>query len=583
MSPLLTPRQPRRQPAYRFSDLSGSTAPATFDQLSPVTFDDLDRGIEDISLGHGSRKGKAEPPDYYAVTDQLVTAPGEHSILVEGPPGSGKTRRVAIRHILESRTPLIITSTKADLLEPILGWRQQLGPVVAYDPAGALPAEFSFLARTFTPLLGCDTMKNAGRTVNAMIDSIYGPKAAEEPFWKPQNRQFAAALLRHTFINRGCILDTWDLLTTARAVGPEGFMEVLADFEALAADGPASLTRDCYTAWHLFSDFVHMVPETLTGVVAGVRNLLEVYLYAPENDDAFWSGETTIVDPNLITLDTLLCPGTDQVGTILLFSPAEEQQLFGPVLATFGDYLKGGLFRTAFAMPGGQLDKAKRIRWILDEVANIFRINDLPGLIAQGRGPGMSVEMFIQDLSQFDAIYGEDLRRTIVNSCYTHMILPTNKDVPTLEAASAISGDKRIEVASKSRGEDRGKSQGQGASSKSRSESESESINTETRVNATVGQLSALPLDEAVIKSGPHWAQIKLIDYEDDPVLSKRANLSWKVTPPSPFEPPVPRIPIRETPPTTKPEPSADDEPIAQKARVSGPRVGEPGVNARVA
>lgn len=95
------------------------------------------------------RVAKPQPTDvgYLLGTSkgQPVWASVERSILVIGPPGSGKGLHIAINAILDAPGAVITTSTKPDNLKATLTQRATRGPVGAFDPQGMLGPHFEHL------------------------------------------------------------------------------------------------------------------------------------------------------------------------------------------------------------------------------------------------------------------------------------------------------------------------------------------------------------------------------------------------------------------------------------------------------
>jgi type IV secretion system protein VirD4 len=74
----------------------------------------------------GYRIGRSRGTDVWASV--------EDSILVIGPPRSGKGAHMVINAILDSPGPVVTTSTRPDNLTATLRARQRVGPVAVFDP-----------------------------------------------------------------------------------------------------------------------------------------------------------------------------------------------------------------------------------------------------------------------------------------------------------------------------------------------------------------------------------------------------------------------------------------------------------------
>jgi type IV secretory pathway TraG/TraD family ATPase VirD4 len=71
-----------------------------------------------------------------AAPSGLVLADPQHAALVLGPPRSGKTSAVAVPNVLCAPGPLIVTSTKTDLLAATIAARAEVGRCWLLDPEG---------------------------------------------------------------------------------------------------------------------------------------------------------------------------------------------------------------------------------------------------------------------------------------------------------------------------------------------------------------------------------------------------------------------------------------------------------------
>ncbi|MGM1023738.1 MAG: VirD4-like conjugal transfer protein, CD1115 family [Bacillota bacterium] len=89
--------------------------------------------------------------------------------------------------------------------------------------------------------------------------------------------------------------------------------------------------------------------------------------------------------------------------------------------------------------------------WLLDEFANIGKINSYPNTLSTCRGLGMSLHTIIQDVGQLEdkRMYGPDLARTIINNHDTTLFLRT-KDTKTAKYFSEVAGETTIKHKQKS-------------------------------------------------------------------------------------------------------------------------------------
>jgi type IV secretion system protein VirD4 len=87
--------------------------------------------------------------------------------------------------------------------------------------------------------------------------------------------------------------------------------------------------------------------------------------------------------------------------------------------------------------------------FLLDEFANVGRIEKYGRVLATCRGLGMSMNTVIQDIAQLEALYGKEQARTIINNHDIQLFLRT-KDVETAKYFSNLAGDTTVKMSTSS-------------------------------------------------------------------------------------------------------------------------------------
>ena len=95
----------------------------------------------DIDLAEMRANLTCNGPQLYVGTDgrQLVWAGRQQAMLVLGPPRSGKTSSLVVPNVLAAPGPVLVTSTKPDVLHATLASRAELGRCWLLDPTGTVP------------------------------------------------------------------------------------------------------------------------------------------------------------------------------------------------------------------------------------------------------------------------------------------------------------------------------------------------------------------------------------------------------------------------------------------------------------
>lgn len=126
---------------------------------------------------------------------QGVWASVEDSILLIGPPRSGKGLHIVIPAILDAPGPVVTTSTRPDNLTATLRARQRRGPVAVFDPqhlAEGLPA-----GMRWSPVRGCEDPLTAmiRATGLASATGLSAGGVESGGFWEGKTRTALQALL----------------------------------------------------------------------------------------------------------------------------------------------------------------------------------------------------------------------------------------------------------------------------------------------------------------------------------------------------------------------------------------------------
>lgn len=130
-----------------------------------------------------------------------VWASVEDSIMVIGPPRSGKGLHLVIPAILDAPGAVVVTSTRPDNLTATLRARRRIGPVAIFDPqhlAEGLPA-----GMRWSPIRGCESPQTAmiRATGLAAGTGLSAGGVDSGGFWEGKTRAALQALLHAAAIN----------------------------------------------------------------------------------------------------------------------------------------------------------------------------------------------------------------------------------------------------------------------------------------------------------------------------------------------------------------------------------------------
>ncbi|WP_308465237.1 type IV secretory system conjugative DNA transfer family protein [Rathayibacter soli] len=344
-----------------------------------------------------------------------VWASVEDSILLIGPPRSGKGLHIVINAILDAPGAVITTSTRPDNLTATLKARQSIGPTAVFDPqrlAPGLPA-----GMRWSPVRGCED------PLTAMIRAK--GLAAATGFGGVQDAGF------------------WEGKTTAT---------IQALLHAAALDG-----RDARTLyqWALNPILAQDAVGILSGsprAAEGWADSLDAMIQSdPPTRNSIWQGVSlafsSFADPRVLAAVTPkrgeeFDPTTflTQRGTLYLLATGAGAGASAPLVAAFIEDLVETARKLAARSPGARLDPPVLIA--LDEIGNLSPLPSLPTLMAEGGGTGITTLPVLQSLAQAREKWGENNANAIWDASIVKIILGGASNSRDLQDLTALIGDR---------------------------------------------------------------------------------------------------------------------------------------------
>jgi type IV secretion system protein VirD4 len=121
--------------------------------------------------------------------------------------------------------------------------------------------------------------------------------------------------------------------------------------------------------------------------------------------------------------------------TVYICAPARYQNLVAPIVVAFVEQVRAGAYsRAATAATSTPLVL------ILDELANIAPLPDLPAMVSEGGSQGLLTLACLQDLSQARQRWGP-AADGFLSLFGTKLVLPGIGDLATLDLVSRLGGD----------------------------------------------------------------------------------------------------------------------------------------------
>lgn len=348
---------------------------------------------------------------------QGVWASVEDSILVVGPPRSGKGLHVVINVILDAPGPVITTATRPDNIAATLTERQRHGPIAVFDPqrlAEGLPAGLRW-----SPVRGCEdpltAMIRATGLASATGLSTGGVESGG--FWEGKTRTALQALLHAAALDDR---DPGELF--AWALSPSA----AADAVAILSSSPKAAP-----GWaDSLESMIHSDPRTRDSIWMGVSLALSC-LADPRVLDAVSPRQGERFDPQEFIANN---------GTLYLLATGAGAGASWSLVAALIEDLVETARHLAAVSPGARLDPPLLLA--LDEIGNLSPLPSLPVLVAEGGGTGITTMPVLQSLSQARDKWGDHAASAIWDASIVKIILGGASSARDLQDLSAVIGER---------------------------------------------------------------------------------------------------------------------------------------------
>jgi type IV secretion system protein VirD4 len=406
--------------------------------------DPLDR-VGRIGLGEAVPKGFK------------LAAPRTHSVLVLGPPGSGKTESVVIPTLRDWAGPAVVTSVKPDILDATAARRAQVGEVWIFDPTESTGKE----SAKWSPLASCTTWAGAWEMATWLVDAAAPPAGSggEVVFFTSQGRMLLAPLLYAAGAGGGTMADVVRWAQLQEAGKAREYLEKIRAKKGDNVDEASNALTHCD----------QQDGRTRGNIYATVVTTLEVYA----DPATARSADGCDIHPAELL---------DSATTLYLVSPVHAQARLAPLI----EALIMSIVREAQnrAQAGRVLDPSLLL--LLDEAGNVAPLRALPAIASTGRAQGVQLVSCWQDAGQVEHRYGR-LAPTVMSNHSVELVLRGVRDLNTLDHVSRLLGDAEVDRHSVTDRGDGGKST---------------STSQQRERLAPADQLRQLPVGHAVMIAG---------------------------------------------------------------------------------
>lgn len=360
-------------------------------------------------------------------TRRDIWASHEDSILVIGPPRSGKTAALVVPTLRQFSGALVATSTRPELVRLTAERVSKRGKSWAFaphDPAGVGSVSGDVTPLRWSPVQGCEEPLVAITRAQALVvaGSGMGASVTNSDFWAGS----ASSIMR-------CYLH-------AAALDHRPITDVLAWSSSPTHPTPIAILRAHPDAAPGWADELEMSgsgdARLAANLWAGVQRALDS-LRNPVVAEACSPSEGDLWTP-----DQLLDGG----GGIYLWGDPSSQLSVAPLLSAMVQAIVDDARRRAGESEGGRLIPPLGI--FLDEAANIAPLPNLPSLLSDAGGTGIHLEVILQSLAQARHRWGEAQASAMLDASTVKLILPGLSQADDLAIFSRLAGEQEIETRS---------------------------------------------------------------------------------------------------------------------------------------
>lgn len=348
----------------------------------------------------------------------------EDSILVVGPPRSGKGLHLVIPMILDAPGAVVTTSTRPDNLAVTYTARRAVGPVAVFDPQGLAAGVPDGLR--WSPVRGCDVPQTAMiRARGLAAGTGIGRSTDAGDFWQAQTESVLRALLHAAALDGRPPRDLyrWSL-------DPAAVTEAITILgQASAAPGWDSALEQAAVG----------DPRTRDSIWLGVRQALSA-LADPRVLDAVSPRDGEHFEPTTFLRER---------GTLYVLGTASGAGAAAPLVSALVEDMVETARHLAAASPGARLDPPLLLA--LDEIGNLAPLPSLPALMSEGGGTGVTTLAVLQSLSQARDRWGEQQAGALWDAAIAKVILGGGSHARDLADLSTLIGDRDEETTSVSR------------------------------------------------------------------------------------------------------------------------------------
>ncbi|MEV0012709.1 TraM recognition domain-containing protein [Streptomyces sp. NPDC047973] len=348
-----------------------------------------------------------------------LRASWEDVLLAIMAPRSGKSTSIAVPALLRAPGAAMFTSNKTDVFAVTRTRRLQVGSVWLLDPQSITHSD---RAMWWDMLASARTIEGAGRLASHFIAATTDEKSRGD-FWMGAAKNLLTGLFHAASVSGGSVADVLAWLSTPSDRGP---------VNALKAAGKEALA-------HQLASTVAGAADTRDGIYETARQCVSCLL---DPNTLAW------VTPDARAREFRPDDFVRSCDTLYLLSKDGGGSAAGVIAAAADAVMRAGM--VAAERAGGRLDAP--LLAILDEAANVCRIEDLPDLYSHLGSRGIIPVTILQSYRQGVRVWGEAGMDALWSAATIKVLGSGLDDADFAEKISRLVGEHKVAETSVSHG-----------------------------------------------------------------------------------------------------------------------------------
>lgn len=346
-------------------------------------------------------------------TGVKLYAKSEDYVLAIGVPRVGKGEGFVIPAVLRHRGPAVVTATRHDTYMDTATARARLGPIFVFDPQDLVPDAEKL---RWNPVKGCEVPQKAILRARGFA-GFAGVGASVDgggAYWE----QVAASIIR-SYLHAAALEDLGveQLLAWSRRPGAREPIRILSRH----ADAARGWDEDLAAS-------AEVEPRHRDSIWATVRRAFDCF------------ADPAVLDATRVDHDTFDPTSfLDKRGSIYLMGSPSAQHSVAPIVAALIEDVVDTARHQAARSQSRRLESGLML--MLDECANIAPLGDLPKLVAELGGLGITTTVILQSVASARNVWGEAGERALRDLANITLVWGGQKDAAFLGEISRLAGE----------------------------------------------------------------------------------------------------------------------------------------------